>query len=98
MLARMTGTDDIIIVKNGLVTDASSSNLVFVRDGNFVTPADCLLPGTKRQLLLDKGMIRQEKVRVEDIWHYDSVLFINAMIDIEDGRGIVTDNIIPCRP
>ena len=41
--------DDILIIKNGMVTDSSYANVVF-RDlnGNWVTPSTFLLPGTIR--------------------------------------------------
>lgn len=83
-----SGYDDIIIVKNGLVTDASASNLVFESSGSLYTPESCLLPGTKRQYLLDRGIIKEKRITFNDISHYDRVLFVNAMIDIEDTIGV----------
>jgi len=83
-----SGFDDIIIIKNGLVTDASASNLIFISDEALVTPIDFLLPGTKRQYLLDKGIIKEKRISLEDIHNYHRIAFINAMIDIEDSISI----------
>ena len=92
-LLRQAGCDDIIIIKQGFVTDAFAANLVFEsRDGLF-TPTTHLLPGTKRQLLLDTGRIKEAQVAVGDIQKYERVRFINAMIDLEDNICIETRKI-----
>lgn len=80
--------DDIIITKDGYVTDASSSNLVFEDKTGLYTPSTYLLRGTKREYLLDKGMIQERTIKEEDIRNYDSVFLINAMMDLEDGIKI----------
>ena len=48
--------DDILIIKNGMVTDASYANVVLLdHDGNWITPTTYLLPGTRRASLLKSG-------------------------------------------
>lgn len=89
-----TDFDDIIIVKNGFVTDALFSNLVFESSEGLFTPTTYLLPGTKRQFLLDKGIINERKIRIQDLEKYDTIRFINAMIDLEDEIIIPTKQII----
>lgn len=84
-LLKEGGCDDIIIVKDGFVTDASSSNLVFEDKTGLYTPNTCLLRGTKREYLIDRGIIQERTIKKGDIKKYDSVYLINAMIDIEDG-------------
>lgn len=79
------GCDDIIIIKDGFVTDASSSNLVFEDKTGLYTPNTYLLRGTKREYLIDCGIIQERIIKKEDLKKYDSVYLINAMIDIEDG-------------
>jgi 4-amino-4-deoxychorismate lyase len=88
-----SGCNDIIIIKNGLVTDASSSNLVFKSSKGLFTPENYLLPGTKRRLLLDRKKIKEQRIRVEDIKTFDSVYFINAMIDLEDDIKVRTSSL-----
>jgi 4-amino-4-deoxychorismate lyase len=84
ILLQKSGCDDIIIVKNGLVTDASSSNLVFKSREGLFTPKDYLLPGTKRQFLLDCGKIKEKDITVDELQAFDTVYFINAMVDLKD--------------
>ena len=49
--------DEIIIVKGGLITDTSISNLVFYDGSRWYTPAHPLLEGTCRARLIAGGKI-----------------------------------------
>ena len=71
--------DEIIIVKNGFITDSSLANLIFFNGKNWFTPETPLLPGTCRERLLDSGLIFEIKIRPEDIKNYLGVKLINAM-------------------
>ena len=75
------GCDDIIIIKDGFVTDTSFSNLVFLDGGQFFTPASFLLNGIKRQQLLRDGKIKEKEINLEDINKYSKVFMINSMLD-----------------
>ncbi|MDR1870794.1 MAG: aminotransferase class IV [Deltaproteobacteria bacterium] len=76
---------EIIIVKNGFITDSSIANLVFQdRAGNFKTPLNPLLPGVKRAALIDASRIAPTPITPGDLGNYLTVSFINAMIDLED--------------
>jgi 4-amino-4-deoxychorismate lyase len=75
--------DDILIVKRGLVTDASYSNIVFRKGKRFYTPWSCLLKGTMRQNLLERNLIEEEEIRKEDIKTFESFKLINAMFEFE---------------
>lgn len=76
--------DDIIIVKNGNVTDSVSANLLFFDSKEWFTPSTPLLKGIKRQLLLDQRIIMEKVISEQDIWDYQNVGLINAMIDFEE--------------
>ena len=45
--------DDIIMIKNGFVTDASYANLIFRKGNEWFTPTTFLLAGTMRSFLFD---------------------------------------------
>jgi 4-amino-4-deoxychorismate lyase len=74
--------DDILIVKNGQVTDSFAANLVFEAQGRLYTPAQPLLPGTKRQSLLGAGKVELLNISLKDIQGFDKVYLINAMLDL----------------
>ncbi|MEW6525994.1 MAG: aminotransferase class IV [Spirochaetota bacterium] len=76
--------DDILILKNGLVTDSSTANVAFYNGKQWVTPATPLLPGTKRACLIDEGLISQRYIRLNDIGMFTHVSLINAFLDIGD--------------
>ncbi|TVR54629.1 MAG: chorismate-binding protein [Spirochaetaceae bacterium] len=91
--ARRAGCDEIIIVRDGRVTDAYSSNLVFFDGVRAFTPDTPLLPGTRRARLLDAGTIVEAPIRVSEIGRFASVSFINALNDL--GRVVVpVENIL----
>lgn len=76
--------DDIIIIKNEYVTDSFAANLLFFDGERWITPKTPLLKGTKRQLLLDKGLIAEKHIRQQNISDYLKVGLVNAMIDMDE--------------
>ena len=84
LLRRKGNCDDIIIVKNGLVTDSSYANLILFDGKDWVTPATPLLLGTKRELYLTQHRITERNIGVDDLPKYSKIRLINAMIDFED--------------
>jgi 4-amino-4-deoxychorismate lyase len=83
--------DEILIVKNGMITDSSYANVIF-RDhkDNWVTPSACLLAGTRRSSLLFSGKISETVISYNDIGNYSEVKLINSMLGINDTEGIPT--------
>lgn len=75
--------DDILIVKNGFVTDASYSNVVFYDGLRWITPTQPLLKGTMRQYLLDSGVIHEDAIRIDQIPLFKKVKLINALLGFE---------------
>ncbi|MBI5020360.1 MAG: aminotransferase class IV [Ignavibacteriales bacterium] len=78
-------TDDILIIKNGKVTDTSFSNIVFFDGTKWVTPSHPLLRGTRREKLLRDNIISEANIGVEDLYLFDKATLINSMIDFGEG-------------
>ncbi len=76
--------DDILIVKNRYLTDASASNLVFYDGQRYLTPAYPLLAGTTRQFLLERGQIHEESLTISDLSSFKTVYLINALTALRD--------------
>jgi 4-amino-4-deoxychorismate lyase len=89
-----TDAGDILIVKNGLITDTSFSNVVFSDFTNLFTPATPLLRGTKRAKLLEIGKIREEDIRLADLRNFKCIYLINALIDLDDNVRIPIEKIV----
>ncbi len=85
--------DDVIIIRNGWVTDSYYANLVFENEEGLFTPAHALLKGTTRARLLDEKVIKERQIHLDDIKLYKSVYLINAMIPL-GGVSIDTARII----
>ena len=61
LLKQKGNYDDILIVKNGFITDTSISNIIFYNGSKWITPAAPLLKGTCRDKLLKEGLAYTEK-------------------------------------
>jgi 4-amino-4-deoxychorismate lyase len=71
--------DEIIMIKNGRVTDAYYFNLIFEKKSVWYTPATPLLKGTMRQQYLDNKKLIPVDIDRKDIINFDLIHFINAM-------------------
>ena len=72
--------DDILIIRNGYVTDTSYSNILFTDGKKWVTPDTPLLKGTMRKFLLGNGTVTEEKITVNNLTLYTHFRLINAML------------------
>lgn len=75
--------DDILIVKNGFITDTYYANIIFRNKDVWHTPRTCLLKGTMRQYLLDAGLIVEADIDVNNYLHYQSFKLINSMLGMD---------------
>ncbi len=85
--------DDILIVRRGMVTDCSYSNIVFRKGISWFTPWSALLKGTMRQNLIDKNCIEPQEIMKKDIRSFDTCKIINAMLGF-DSPEIPISNIV----
>jgi 4-amino-4-deoxychorismate lyase len=76
--------DDVLIAKNGMITDSSYCNIVFRKGNKWITPNTPLLKGVQREWLLQHAIIREAPVTVEMLQNFDAFKLINAMIPWED--------------
>ena len=85
--------DDIVIVKNGLITDSSFANLLFYNGEHWLTPTFPLLKGTQRERLLEQEKIRVADIRPEDLHNFKKIRLINAMLRFEYEVDVLVENI-----
>ena len=72
--------DDILIVKQGLLTDTSIANIALWDGCEWHTPAQPLLAGTQRRHLLDSGQIKETDIPVASLGNYRHIRLFNALI------------------
>ncbi|MDD2952713.1 MAG: aminotransferase class IV family protein [Parabacteroides sp.] len=80
LFAQRAGRDDILVVRDGLLTDTSICNVALWDGTSWITPARPLLCGTTRACLLDRGLIRAGDIPAGDLSGYTRIRMFNALI------------------
>ena len=83
LAAERGDADEIVIVRQGLITDTSYSNIALYDGRRWVTPRHPLLRGTMRQSLLDQGLLEERDIRASEWPGYQRTSLINAMMPLE---------------
>jgi len=82
--AREKGFEEVIFLKNGLLTDSSYCNIALEKNGFWFTPKKPLFWGTMRESLLDKNIIQKKAIHSKDLQKFSKIRFFNAMMDWEN--------------
>lgn len=88
LLKQKGQADEILIIKNGFITDTSFSNIIFFDGNKWFTPSTPLLRGTMRSYLMESNQISEVEITVSDLKHFKYARLINAMNPLDDGRDI----------
>jgi 4-amino-4-deoxychorismate lyase len=88
LLENNADVDEVIMVKNGFITDCTIANLAFYDGKDWFTPSTPLLKGTKRSQLLEKQLIMEREIKVSDLKNYEGVCLINCF------RNLGLENLI----
>lgn len=94
LFAKRGDCEEIMIVKDGCVTDASFANVAFYDGTNWLTPAQPLLQGTMRRNLLVNKVIKEAEIKASDIMLFQKARLFNAMLPFHLGTDIPIRNII----
>ncbi len=94
LFAFRENADDILIIKNGFVTDTSICNIIFFKNGKWFTPDTPLLNGTCRQRLLMQNLISKYRITSDNLKSFSAFAVINAMLCSNDFIPIPIENII----
>jgi 4-amino-4-deoxychorismate lyase len=74
--------DDVLLVKDGLLTDSSYCNIALFDGENWVTPRVPLLYGVNRAQLLNEGKLIEKDIAVVQLKNYRQIALFNAMIEL----------------
>jgi 4-amino-4-deoxychorismate lyase len=94
LYAKRELADDVLLVKQGYITDSSYANLVFKNTKGLFTPKQPLLAGTKRQKLLDEKQIHPLVIGPEMLAEFSHFCLINAFLDLDETAFLPISNII----
>lgn len=76
--------DEIVIVKNGLITDTSIANIALLdKSGRWLTPKTPLLCGTMRQKLLNDRFLIEDDIELKNLANFESIAIMNALRGFE---------------
>ncbi len=75
--------DEIIIIKNGIVTDTSIANIAIFDEDNWVTSKIPLLKGSTRARLLENRTLFEKDITLEMLQNTKKIALMNAMIDFD---------------
>ncbi|XPV69067.1 MAG: aminotransferase class IV family protein [Halarcobacter sp.] len=75
--------DEIIIVKNGLLTDTSIANIAIYDGTNWLTPTIPLLFGTTRERFIEEKKMIEKPITVQMLKSAKKIALLNAMIDFD---------------
>lgn len=90
LYAQRNGCDDVLIVKNGFVTDTTIANSAFFINNQWLTPKTPLLHGTTRARLLEEKKLFPADITARDALDARKIMLMNAMIGcIEMENGII---------
>ena len=73
--------DDVLLIRDGFVTDTSYCNIAFSDSNNWFTPRNPIIYGVKRSELLAEGQLIEKDIRVNEISKFTTVCLFNAMIE-----------------
>lgn len=93
LFSRRGECDDILIVKNGCITDSFTANVVFYDGKCWWTSDTPLLEGTQRARLLAEGKIAACRIDPSGLKKYEKAGLINAMQDLEEMPVIGMDKV-----
>tara|TARA_B110000858_G_C17500444_1_gene335720 strand:+ start:22 stop:612 length:591 start_codon:yes stop_codon:yes gene_type:complete len=72
--------DDVLMTKNGFLTDTSYCNILLFDGTNLITPEKPLFKGVQREYLLDEKIIKVGEIHERDLNNYESFMLVNAML------------------
>ena len=81
LYAQRKTADDVLIVKDGCLTDTSIANVALYDGKMWCTPSHPLLRGKKRAELMDKNIIVEKDIPQAHLGKYSKIMLFNAMID-----------------
>lgn len=76
--------DDILIVRDGYLTDTSFSNIALFDGEKWCTPARPLLRGVRIASLLAQGFLCEADIHIRDLSRFRKLMLLNALLGPEE--------------
>ncbi len=79
LFARRGDCDEVLVMKNGLVTDTSIANIAIRSKGIWLTPRIPLLKGTARQRMIERHGLQEKDIGISELLKAERIALMNAM-------------------
>ena len=76
--------DEVIIIKNEIVTDTTIANIAIFYENSWITSKNCLLGGTTRARLLEEKKLLEKDITLDMLKNASKVALMNAMIGFDE--------------
>ena len=73
--------DDVLLVRNGLLTDSSYSNIALFNGTDWFTPRLPLIYGVNRTELLEESKLLEKDISIDSLKDFQQIALFNAMIE-----------------
>jgi 4-amino-4-deoxychorismate lyase len=73
--------DDVLILRNGILTDSSYTNIALFDGKDWFTPKTPLIYGVNRAELIESGILKEKDILVSELANYQKIALVNAMIE-----------------
>ncbi|HJV78290.1 MAG TPA: aminotransferase class IV [Paludibacter sp.] len=83
--------DDVLLIKNGLLTDTSYCNIALFDGENWYTPRIPLLYGVNRAQLISEGKLIEKDLKPAELVNFQYACLFNAMIEFGELNLKVSD-------
>jgi 4-amino-4-deoxychorismate lyase len=83
LFEKRENSDEIIIIKNKIVTDTSIANIAIYYENTWITSKNCLLRGTVRDRLIDDKFLIERDITTKMLKKASKIALMNAMIGFD---------------
>ena len=83
LFSKKENADEIIIIKNGVVTDTSIANIAIFYENIWITSKNCLLNGTTKARLIEDKFLIEKNISFDMLKKASKIALMNAMIDFD---------------
>ncbi len=94
LFERREEADDILMTRDGWITDTSIANISFQKNGRWYTPSIPLLAGTTWKRLVSSGILVPSPIHFTQLHMFDSFKVYNAMNDWNRENSSAVQNIV----
>jgi len=84
LFAQRGACDDVLMTKNGLLTDTSYCNIALYDGKQWFTPRIPLLFGVNRAQLLAEGKLIEKDIKLKELMNFQYIALFNALIEFGD--------------